>query len=191
MGCLTAFSRFMSRLGEHGLPLYKLLKKSNSFRWTDETQKALDDLKALISKPLVLASLEPDEALLLYIAATTQVISAILVVEREKLRHVYKVQRLVYYISKVLSDCETHYNQVQKLHYVVLITKCKLLHYFESHPIRVVTSFGLREIIGNRPSTGWITKRALEVMGLDITYVSQTAIKSQALADFVAEWTET
>jgi ribonuclease HI len=28
-------------------------------------------------------------------------------------------------------------------------------------------------------------------MGLDITYVSQTAIKSQALVDFIAEWTET
>jgi hypothetical protein len=53
------------------LPLYKLLKKSNSFHWTEETQKALDELKALITKPPVLASLEPSEALLLYIAVTT------------------------------------------------------------------------------------------------------------------------
>jgi hypothetical protein len=37
MGCLAALSRFMSQLGEHGLPLYKLLKKSNSFHWMDET----------------------------------------------------------------------------------------------------------------------------------------------------------
>jgi hypothetical protein len=36
MGCLMALSRFMSRLGECGLPLYKLLKKSNYFRWTEE-----------------------------------------------------------------------------------------------------------------------------------------------------------
>jgi hypothetical protein len=36
-----------------------------------------------------------------------------------------------------------------------------------------------------------ITKWALELMGLDITYVPQTLIKSQALTDFVAEWTET
>jgi hypothetical protein len=72
-----------------------------------------------------------------------------------------------------------------------LITKLKLLHYFESCPIRVVTTFGLREIIGNRLTTGRITKWALELMGLDVAYVPQTTIKSQALADFVGKWTET
>jgi hypothetical protein len=37
--------------------------------------------------------------------------------EREELGHVYKVQQPIYYISKVLFDCETRYNQVQKLLY--------------------------------------------------------------------------
>jgi hypothetical protein len=32
MGCLAPLSRFVSRLGERGLPLYKLLKRSDSFR---------------------------------------------------------------------------------------------------------------------------------------------------------------
>jgi hypothetical protein len=110
MGCLMALSCFVSRLGERGLPPYKLLKKSYSFHWTDDTQKALDDLKALISKPPVLASLEPGDTLVLYVVATTQVINAALVVEREEPGHIYKVQRPIYYISNVLSDCETHYN---------------------------------------------------------------------------------
>jgi hypothetical protein len=56
--------------------------------------------------------------------------------------------------------------------------KCKLLHYFKSHLICVVTSFGLCEIIRNHLSTGRITKWALELMELDITYVPQMAIKS-------------
>jgi hypothetical protein len=73
---------------------------------------ALDELKALISKPPVLASLEPGEIVLLYVVPTTQVISAALVVEREELKHIYKVQRAVYYISKVFSDGESRYNQV-------------------------------------------------------------------------------
>jgi hypothetical protein len=99
----------------------------------DKMQKALDDLKALISKSLILASLEPSETLLLYNVATTQVISTALVVEREEPEHVYKEQQRVYYINKVLSDCKTHYNQVQKLLKAILIMKRKLLHYFESH----------------------------------------------------------
>jgi hypothetical protein len=54
----------------------------------------------------------------------------------------------------------------------------------------VVTSFGLGKIVGNHLAKGGITKWALELMGLNITYVSQMVIKSQALADFVAEWTK-
>jgi hypothetical protein len=130
---------------------------------------------------------EPVETVLLYIAATTQVVSTALVVEWEEPGHVYKVQQPVYYISKVLSDCKTCYNQVQKLLYAILIMKHKLLHYFQSHPIRVVTSFVLGEIIGNRLATGRIAKWSLEIMQLDLAYIPQIVVKSQALADFVAQ----
>jgi hypothetical protein len=91
MGCLTTVSWFMSRLGEPRLLLYKMLKKSDSFCWTEEVQEALDELKMLITKPLVLASQEPGKTLLLYIATTTQVVSVTLVVEWEKPGHIYKV----------------------------------------------------------------------------------------------------
>jgi hypothetical protein len=64
----------------------------------------------LISKASVLALLGSGKTILLYVVATTQVVSAALVVEREELRHVYKVERPVYYISKVLSNYETRYN---------------------------------------------------------------------------------
>jgi hypothetical protein len=60
---------------------------------------------------------------------------------------------------------------------MVLIMKQKLLHYFESHPVHVVMSHGLREIVGNL-NTGRIAMWALKVTGLDITFVPQTTIKS-------------
>jgi hypothetical protein len=47
----------------------------------------------------------------------------------------------------------------------------KLLHYFKSHPIHLITSYGLGEIIGNRLMTVRIIKWALKIRGLDITYV--------------------
>jgi hypothetical protein len=49
LGCLAALSRFISRLGEKGLPLYRLLKKHVHFYWTVEAQEALDKLKATLA----------------------------------------------------------------------------------------------------------------------------------------------
>ena len=37
-GCLATLSRFISRFGEWGMPLYKLLKKTYAFVWTEEAQ---------------------------------------------------------------------------------------------------------------------------------------------------------
>ena len=70
MGCLASLSRFISRLGEKGLPLYMLLRKSEHFSWTPEAQEALDKLKALLTKPPILVPPAEGEPLLLYVAAT-------------------------------------------------------------------------------------------------------------------------
>ena len=64
----------------------------------------------------------PDETLLIYIAATSRVVSRAIIVEREEARDAYKVQCLVYFISEVLNEPKTCYPQVQKLLYVILIT---------------------------------------------------------------------
>jgi hypothetical protein len=54
----------------------------------------------------------------------------------------------------------------------------------------VVSKYPLREVIQNPEAEGRITKWALELMGQNISYAPHSAIKSQVLADFVAEWTE-
>ena len=66
----------------------------------------------------------------------------------------------------------------------------KLLHYFTEHKVSVITSYPLRDIIRNCDAMGRISKWALELMGHDIRYIPRTAIKSQALMDFVTEWTK-
>jgi hypothetical protein len=127
---------------------------------------------------------------MLYIAMTCIVVSATIVVEREEEGRVYKVQRPVYYISEVLSDSKIRYLHVQKLLYALLITSRKLRHYFESQKITVVMDFPLGDILHNRDATGRISKWAIELGALNIDFTLRKAIKSQALADFVIEWTE-
>ena len=104
-------------------------------------------VKQFLTKPPVLVPPCNGESLLLYISATTQVVSAALVVEWEEEGHAFRVQRPINFISEVLSDSKTRYSQIQKLLYAVLITKRKLRHYFESHPVIVMTSFPLGEVI--------------------------------------------
>jgi hypothetical protein len=75
MGCLAALSRFISRLDKKGLPLYRLLRKTERFTWTPETEEALKNLKRLLTKTPILVPPTKGEALLLYVAATTQVVN--------------------------------------------------------------------------------------------------------------------
>ena len=69
-------------------------------------------VKQLLTKALILVPPTDGEPLLLYIAATTQVVSAVLVVEREEEGRTLKVQCPIYFVSEVLSDSKTRYPQI-------------------------------------------------------------------------------
>jgi hypothetical protein len=55
-GCMAALSRFISRLGEKGLPFFKLLKASEKFVWSKEADAAFTQLKEFLTSPLVLTA---------------------------------------------------------------------------------------------------------------------------------------
>ena len=90
-GCMPALNRFISWLGEKGLPFFKLLKKLGKFEWITEADEAFQMLKEYLSTSLILTPPEKWELLLLYIVATTTVVSTAIVVERAEEGHVYKV----------------------------------------------------------------------------------------------------
>jgi hypothetical protein len=102
-------SRFISRLGEKGLPLYRLLKKHERFSWTAKAQEALNKLKEMLTHAPILTPPQDGEPLYLYVTATTQVVSAVIVLERTEEGHALLVQRPVYYISEVLSETKARY----------------------------------------------------------------------------------
>jgi hypothetical protein len=62
---MAALNRFISRLGKRGLPFFKLLKRQDKFQWTEEAERALQDLKHHLQSPPILTSPLPGEDLLL------------------------------------------------------------------------------------------------------------------------------
>jgi predicted regulator of amino acid metabolism with ACT domain len=72
----------------------------------------------------------------------------------------------------------------------VIMSSRKLRHYFKAHTIRVLTNQPLNDIFGNIGSSVKISKRAMELSEYVINFEKRNAIKSQVLANFVAEWTD-
>jgi hypothetical protein len=177
---MAALGRFIS----------KLLKKADKFVWDDGAQKAFEALKESLTTPPIMTPPIPKETLPLYISATTNVVSTVLVTEREKEGQAYPVQRPVYYVSEVMADAKTRYTQPQKLLYELLITSRKLHHYSQAHKIVVPSSFPLGEIIRNCDANSRIVKWSVELGEFEIEFCPRQATKSQILADFVSEWTE-
>ena len=106
---MAALSRFISHLGKKGLPFFKLLKASERFSWLKEADTAFEQLKVFLTKPLIMTVPRPDETLLIYIVATSHVVSTTIVVECKEAGHAYKVQRPIYFINEVLNEPKTRY----------------------------------------------------------------------------------
>ena len=106
---MATLSHFISCLGKKGLPFFKLLNASKRFSWSEEAATAFEQLKLFLTKPPTMTAPRPDETLLIYIAATSRVVSTTIVVEYEEAGHAYKVQHPVYFISKVLNEPKTRY----------------------------------------------------------------------------------
>jgi hypothetical protein len=70
-----------------------------------------------------------------------------------------------------------------------MMTK-KLKHYFLAHIVQVVSNQRLARVVQSKEATGWIAQWAVEIDQYDIEFIPQWAIKSQALADFIAKWTD-
>jgi hypothetical protein len=86
------------------------------------------------------------------------VVNIALIVQREELGRALKVQRLVYFVSEVLTKTKARYTQTQKLLCAVLMVTKKLQHYFTNHEVTIVTSFPLGEVIHSHDATGRISK---------------------------------
>ena len=101
--------------------------------------------------------------MLLYVAANNRDVSVAVVVEWKESGKEYLVQRPVYYVREVLIESKQRYPHWKKLVYGVFTASRKLKQYFLGHPITVVSSSPLGDIIQNREATGRVAKWAIEL----------------------------
>jgi hypothetical protein len=101
-----------------------------------------------------------------------------------------KVQKPIYFVSTVLRDVRERYTMQQKLLYTLLIASRKLRHYLQGHPIKVVTDRPMETNLRNPNVTGRVAEWAVELKPFKISFEITKVIKSKALAEFIAEWTD-
>ncbi|XP_065020515.1 uncharacterized protein LOC135645761 [Musa acuminata AAA Group] len=182
-GRLVALSRFLSRSGDRCLPFFQALKDPKNFRWTTECERAFERMKQHLANLPRLTSVSPGEKLSLYLAASQHAVSSVLVKENSS------DQLPVYYVSHMLSGPEERYPPIEKLALALVLSARKLRPYFQAHPIEVITDQPLRLVLSKFDIAGHLLKWAVELGEHDIQYIPRTAIKAQAVADFIAELT--
>lgn len=123
-----------------------MLKKV--FEWTDNCQKAFQDLKMYLTTTPLLSPSMLGEDLYLYLVVTPHVVSSALVREEGK------VQKPIYYTSRALRGAEGRYPQMEKLAFALIKASRKLRHYFQAHVINVMTDHPLKKAMSKSETAG-------------------------------------
>ena len=78
----------------------------------------------------------------------------------------------------------------QKLLFALLVASRKLWHYFEGHPIKVVSAYPLERVLRSPNAAGRVAEWNIKLQAFQLEFSTTRIIGGAALADFVAEWTD-
>ncbi|KAL5539207.1 hypothetical protein UlMin_044287 [Ulmus minor] len=184
-GRIAALNRFISRATDRCKPFFQALRKGKDFIWTADCEQSFQELKSYLGKPPLLSKPHEGDSLILYLAVSKGAVSSALVREEDG------VQWPIYYTSKSLLDAETRYPEIEKLALALMVAARKLRPYFQAHTIIIPTKFPLKQVFQKPEASGRLAKWSIELGEFDIQFKPRTAIKGQALADFIAEFTYT
>ena len=100
-----------------------------------------------------------------------------------------KKQLPVYYVSQAFQGAESRYPRIKKIAFALIVASRKLRQYFQANPILVMTDQLIKKSMNKLEAARRMVQWAIELSQFDIEYHPRTAIKAQALADFIAEFT--
>jgi hypothetical protein len=182
IGKINFIRRFISNLSTKIMPFSALLKlkSDQEFRWSNEQQKAFEEIKEYMKSPPVLVPLQKDKPFKLYVSADSHTIGSALMQEYEG------KERVIFYLSRKLLDPETRYSPIEKLCLCLYFSCTKLRHYLLCSECTMVSKHDVIKHMLSMPIlNGRIGKWILALSEFDLRYESAKAIKGQLIADFV------
>nr|GEV65604.1 reverse transcriptase domain-containing protein [Tanacetum cinerariifolium] len=140
-----------------------------------------EELKSHLQSLPALTIPRPKETLVLYLAAPTEAIRAVLLTNKGN------VQRSIYFMSRALQGLEINYPSLEKVALTLVHTARRLCRYFQAHTICVLIDQPIRQVLLKPKNSRHLAKWAIELDEHKIIYKPCSAIKGQVIADFLAE----
>ena len=141
-------------------------------------------MKKYLSSPPLLSLSKPGEELYLYLVVLQVAVSMALVREEDR------SQKPIYFISRAFQGAEVRYSQMEKLAFALVTAAQKLKPYFQAHTIIVLMDRPLRRAMSNPEAAERMALWVVELSEFDIQYRPWTAIKGQAVVDFIAKFAQ-
>ncbi|GJV44411.1 reverse transcriptase domain-containing protein [Tanacetum coccineum] len=152
---IASLNIFLSKSAEKSLPSFKTLKtctKKSDFQWITKMEAAFKQMKQLIAELPTLTAPTKKEELIVYLAATKEAMSAVLMTEKEE------KQMPIYFVSRVLQGPEVKYTPMEKLVLALVHASKRLKRYFQAHTIIFITDQPIKQVLSRPKVTGRLQK---------------------------------
>jgi ribonuclease HI len=184
LGRLNYIARFISQLTVTCEPIFRLLRKKNPGVWDEDCQEAFDKIKQYLQNPPLLVPPVPGKPLILYLTVTESAMGCVLGQHDEFGRK----EQVIYYLSKKFTECESHYNMIEKLCCGLVWSVKRLRQYMLYYTTWLISKIDLLKYIFEKPyMSNRLARWQVLLAEYDIIYKTRKSMKGSAIADHLAD----
>jgi ribonuclease HI len=184
LGKLSYIRRFIPGLAAITSAFSPLLKKGAPFHWSIKCQQAFKKVQDIMTKLSTVCAPIFGKPLRLYLVSNSQAIGVLITQEDGS-----GVEQSVYYVSRALKDAESRYSGAKRSCLALIYASQRLRHYFLAHKVQLMTrSHPIRSLLQWPVLSSRLAQWLLQLSQYEIITETPTAIKSQAIADLLAQF---